>query len=64
MSAPLRLVTQTSFQAFQELSEDCPEKFEHLATLVSRGGRPNFGYVTIKFERGKVTVIEEHVVHK
>lgn len=55
---------QTALQSIQELAEDCPEKFEHLAVLLSRGGRPNFGNVTIKFERGKISVIEEHVVHK
>ena len=48
----------------QELAEDCPAHFDKIAALLSRAGRPNFGSVEIKFERGRVTTIVEHVTHK
>lgn len=65
----IRTVTQRVFSseawaALHEAWEDGPEKFEILAALLARGRRPAFGSVTIEFERGRITLIREHVTHK
>jgi hypothetical protein len=55
---------EETYRHLHECFEDSPVHFKQLAVLLSRGARPQFGYLTVKFERGKIVLIEEHVTHK
>ena len=64
MLAPVPRDARSSFAALQELYEDGPAQFCVLAELLSRAVRPQFGSVVVKFERGRIALVEEHRTHK